>query len=95
MGKGNQSLLGFDFKVFLMLSVALNVGLISKVLYQGEDGDQENNISMICLDTEGGRNGDADVNRRRILSYTTTSNSDVHNAGDSSGGDDVIIDLDQ
>ncbi|KAL8118380.1 L-tryptophan--pyruvate aminotransferase 1-like [Apium graveolens] len=91
MGKGHQSLLGFDFKIFFVLSVALNVGLISKVLYQGEEGNQENKISMICLDTKGSRHGDAHISMRRTLAYTTTSNNVTE---DSSGGDDIVIDLD-
>lgn len=95
MGKANQSLLGFDLKVFLVLSVAFNVVLISKVLYHEEDSNQENKISMICLDTEGSRHGDPHISRRRTLSYTTTSDTDVQNTVDSNGGDGVIIDLDQ
>lgn len=89
MGKGNKSLMGFDLKVFLLLSMALNVVLISKVLYQ-EDEDQENKISTVCLDTQSSRYGDAHVSRSRTPFHTTTSTTDVV-----SGGDGVIIDLDQ
>lgn len=94
MGKGNKSLMGFDLKVFLMLSVALNVVLISKVVYQE---DEENKISMVCLDTQsrssyGSTREDAHVSRTRTPFDTTTSSTDVLNGGD--GGSGVIIDLD-
>lgn len=87
--------MGFDLKVLLMFSVALNVVLISKVVYQ-EDEDQETKISMVCLDTERSSyvsRRDAHVSRSRTPFDTTTSGTDVLNGGDGASG--VIIDLDQ
>ena len=97
MGKGNKSLVGYDWKVFLVLAVSLNIVLISKVVYQ-KDGGQENKIGMLCVDAESGKYGDVHV---ETPSPTTISSNDVHNdVGDVGDGADhsdahVIIDLDQ
>ncbi|WOG89189.1 hypothetical protein DCAR_0208425 [Daucus carota subsp. sativus] len=96
MGKGNKSLVGYDWKVFLVLAVSLNIVLISKVVYQ-RDGGQENKIGMLCVDAESGKYGDVHV---ETPSPTTISSNDVHNdVGDVGDGADhsdahVIIDLD-
>ncbi|KAL1810350.1 hypothetical protein ACET3Z_027340 [Daucus carota] len=79
MGKGNKSFTGFDLKVVLMVSVALNVVLISRVLYKEED---EREIGGgVCLESE------AQVSRRRTGFDGDSSGMDVLDGG-------AVIDLD-
>ena len=80
MGKGNKSLMGFDLKVVLMVSVALNVVLISRVLYREEDEREMG--GGVCLESE------AQVSRRRKGFDGAGSGTDVVDGGG-------IIDLDQ
>ena len=81
MGKGNKSFMGFDLKVVLMVSVALNVVLISRVLYK-EDDEREIG-GGVCLES-----GEAQVSRRRTGFDGDSSGTDVVDGG-------AVIDLDQ
>ncbi|CAK9142235.1 unnamed protein product [Ilex paraguariensis] len=74
-------LMGFTLKHLLVLSLALNVGLISRVVYVGEKS-----VSGLCLENQDKKEAH-DSKKSRLV--TSNVKKELQNGGDG------VIDLDQ